>query len=55
MVILDDVKTYIGVGLGNSGFDNEILSLINATFSNFELLGLAPIAEVTDVSTETNE
>lgn len=39
-IILEVVKTYVGVPLEENGFDLELLSLINANFSNLVQIGL---------------
>ena len=53
-IILEKVKTYIGVALDETGFDVELLVLINAAFSTLKQLGFLSTI-VVDETTEFPE
>lgn len=40
IIILEIVKTYLGIDVDENGFDVELLVLINAAFSTLKQLGL---------------
>ena len=52
MTILTDIKTSLGIGIDNLGFDHELLLFINSTRASLVQIGVSDLEEIT-ITTST--